>query len=285
MSTLAIKIGADPETFVKRAGQFVSGFGLIQGTKEAPYRVDKGAVQVDGHALEFNIDPASNPDEFVANLTAVLDQLRGMVPDHEVVAEPVAQFTRKYLQSMPEEANELGCDPDYNAYTKEANPRPNGDVDFRTGGGHVHIGWAEGMDITDEGHVEAGQMLTRELDFYLGLASLFWDDNDQRREMYGKAGAYRVKPYGVEYRSLSNAWLKTPELMRWVFEATQIASQNLYEGKSIAEKYGDVAQIAIDSNDRNLAKSIIRVTLEREMGLKGWFNSIPNKVVDVEEWS
>lgn len=285
MTAFTVKIGADPETFVKQAGRFVSGFGLIKGTKEAPFKVENGAVQVDGHALEFNIDPAENPDQFVAYLTSVLDQLRSMVPDHEVVAEPVAQFTREYLQSMPEEANELGCDPDYNAYTKEANPRPNGDVDFRTGGGHVHIGWAGGMDVADEGHVEAGQMLTRELDFFLGLASLFWDDNDKRREMYGKAGAYRVKPYGVEYRSLSNAWLKSPELMRWVFNAAHTAAMKLYEGTSLAEQYGDIARLAIDTNDRVLAKATIEIALEGDLGLKGWFNSIPNKCVETPEFS
>jgi len=279
MTTFAIKVGADPELFVKKNDMFVSGYGLIEGTKAAPFKVENGAVQVDGHALEFNIDPADDADGFVRNIQSVVEQLRSMVPDHQLVAEPVAQFTKKYLSSMPDEANELGCDPDFCAWEDgAANPRPDGDVDFRTGGGHVHIGWTKDVDITDEEHAEAGLMLTKELDYYLGLASMFWDDNDQRRAMYGKAGAYRVKHYGVEYRSLSNAWLKDEQLMRFVDKATRLAADNLAQGKSIAAVYGNCAQKAIDRNDRNLAKDIIEVVLEGEFGLEGWFDSIPCKV-------
>ena len=57
--------GADPELFVKRDGEFKSGHGLIEGGKENPYPVERGAVQVDGMALEFNIDPAADEDNFV----------------------------------------------------------------------------------------------------------------------------------------------------------------------------------------------------------------------------
>lgn len=53
-------IGADPEVFVGREGQFFSAHGLVPGNKRRPHKVDRGAVQVDGMALEFNIDPASS---------------------------------------------------------------------------------------------------------------------------------------------------------------------------------------------------------------------------------
>ena len=51
-----ILIGADPELFVKKDGVVVSGHDLIQGTKADPFPVQDGAVQVDGMALEFNIE-------------------------------------------------------------------------------------------------------------------------------------------------------------------------------------------------------------------------------------
>ncbi len=38
-----------------------------------------------------------------------------------------------------------------------------------------------------------------------------YDKDTERRGMYGKAGAFRPKPYGVEYRTLSNAWLSNDE--------------------------------------------------------------------------
>lgn len=68
-------LGADPEIFVGRQGQFFSAHDLIPGNKRRPHPVDKGAVQVDGMALEFNIDPASSYEEFQGNLDHVMAQL------------------------------------------------------------------------------------------------------------------------------------------------------------------------------------------------------------------
>ena len=53
-----ILIGCDPEVFVKQNGVFRSAHGLIRGDKKNPQKIRSGAVQVDGMALEFNIDPA-----------------------------------------------------------------------------------------------------------------------------------------------------------------------------------------------------------------------------------
>ena len=55
-----ILVGCDPEVFVAKGGKFISAHGMIPGTKKAPHKVERGAVQVDGMALEFNIDPAAS---------------------------------------------------------------------------------------------------------------------------------------------------------------------------------------------------------------------------------
>jgi hypothetical protein len=231
-----ILVGADPEVFVRKIGkkQFQSAHGLVAGDKKNPYKVHQGAVQVDGMALEFNIDPASNEREFVENITGVMKIMAGMVPDYELVPVPVARFTEAVMKKQPKEALELGCEPDFCAWNNgSANPRPNGDVNFRTGAGHVHIGWTDGADIADPGHMEACIMATKQLDFYLGLGSLVYDSDTKRRTMYGAAGAFRPKPYGVEYRVLSNAWLQSQELMAWVYRTTTKAINDLFEGKPV----------------------------------------------------
>lgn len=232
--SLNILVGADPEVFVRKIGkkQFQSAHGLVAGDKKNPYKVHQGAVQVDGMALEFNIDPAKNEREFVENITGVMKIMAGMVPDYELVPVPVARFTEAVMKKQPKEALELGCEPDFCAWNNgAANPRPNGDVNFRTGAGHVHIGWTDGADIADPGHMEACIMATKQLDFYLGLGSLVYDSDTKRRTMYGAAGAFRPKPYGVEYRVLSNAWLQSQELMAWVYRTTTKAINDLFEGK------------------------------------------------------
>jgi hypothetical protein len=244
---MEILIGADPEVFMKKDGRFICAHNAVPGDKSNPHKVDKGAVQVDGFALEFNIDPASNAKEFVLNLTTVMDTLAKMVPDMQIMAVPVAEFGKEYIKAMPAEAQVLGCDPDFNAWEDGAiNPKPNGDRSFRTGAGHVHIGFTKDMDINDPSHIEACIMLTKQLDYYLGLGSLLFDKSNKRRKMYGAAGAYRVKPYGVEYRVLSNAWLKSEELMTWVFNNTKLAVERLVTGVSAEARFGDSAQHIIN---------------------------------------
>lgn len=251
-----ILIGCDPEVFVKQKGKFLSAFGLIKGDKKNPQKVRNGTVQVDGMALEFNIDPAATEDEFCLNVQDVFKQMCLMVPTYEVVAVPCAHFDAKYLKSQPKEALELGCDPDYNAWTGLANDRPDGDRPMRTASGHVHIGWTDGQNKDDPDHVNQARMACQQLDFYLGLPSLMYDADKLRREMYGKAGAMRIKPYGAEYRTLSNAWLNSEKLMRWVYRASVKGMQELMGGNCLAEKYGDIQEI-INTSNVKAAKEII----------------------------
>jgi hypothetical protein len=208
-------------------------------------------------ALEFNIDPAASEDEFCINVQEVLNTMKRMVPDYEVVAVPVADFTMDYLKQQPKEALELGCDPDYNAWSGMANPRPDGERPMRTASGHVHIGWSDKENSQDGNHIERCRMAARQMDFYLGLPSLMYDADVRRREMYGKAGAMRIKPYGVEYRTLSNAWLNSKDLIAWVYRATQRGMQELLNGNDLSKKYGDIQDI-INSSNVKKAKAIIK---------------------------
>lgn len=255
---MSILVGCDPEVFVKQGGIFKSAHGLIRGDKKNPQPVRNGAVQVDGMALEFNINPASTESEFVLSVQDVLAQMTAMVPDYEVVAVPVAEFTEDYMRQQPDAAKELGCDPDFNAWADgRANDKPDGDRPFRTASGHVHIGWTDGEDINDDNHIGRCHMVVKQLDFYLGLPSLIYDADTKRRSMYGKAGAYRPKSYGVEYRTLSNRWLASDKLMGWVFRTTQKAVQEVMEGNFLWEKHGDIQEI-INSSDVKAARKIIK---------------------------
>jgi hypothetical protein len=252
------KIGADPEFFVKKFGKLVSAYGLIPGSKENPHVVPKGAVQVDGMALEFNIDPAETYAQFEDHMSTVLTSITNMVPGYEIFVEPVADFGLEYIEAQPKEAKELGCSPDFNAYTKQANPRPAADTPFRTASGHVHIGWTtEPVDINDEGHLEACRALTKSLDVWLGLPSLVWDQDDRRRTLYGAAGAFRPKPYGMEYRVLSNKWIMDPVLRKTVFHNTI---------KGIEATFTNP-----DFGDRNFFGLTARQIIGKE---EGWKNSL-----------
>ena len=238
-----ILVGCDPELFVRKNGKFISAHGLVKGDKKNPFSVEKGAVQVDGMALEFNIVPASSSHEFYTNISCVMDILQGMVPDCEMVCDPVAHFDMEVLNAQPAEALELGCDPDFNGWTLGENIKPNANVPFRTASGHVHVGWTEGENSRDSNHFSVSAAVARQLDFFLGLPSLIFDSQTQRRELYGKAGCFRPKSYGMEYRVLSNKWLASKELMAWVFDNTVKGMAEFFKGNELCNKYGDVQEI------------------------------------------
>lgn len=245
-------IGCDPELFLRdpQTGSFVSGHGALPGSKAEPYKVRMGAVQIDGTALEFNTDPAKTKDEFLNNVNVVMAEMKNMlVENHEIVIAPVADYDPTYFETIPEAARELGCNPDFSGWTLGENPVPNAKVTFRTGSGHVHLGWGNGFDVEDWDHFEFCARLARQLDAYLGVATLLWDQDDRRRNLYGKAGAFRPKPYGMEYRVPSNSWLSRDSLREFVYEACVKAFNDLKAGDDKCEKFADKARNIIDNND------------------------------------
>lgn len=253
-------IGADPEMFVQQAfpGQqssIISVHGLIPGDKRNPFAVNGGAIQVDGMAAEINVNPARTRAEFMENIRTVMAELEGHLPPFTTIAHglPVADFTRDYMAQQHPEAIELGCEPDYNAWTGNVNPRPNGEALFRTASGHIHLGWDAGVDdpYKDKKHFELCCAVARQMDYYVGIYSLLWDGDNRRRDLYGKAGAFRAKSYGLEYRTPSTAWLADPFLQGWVFDASLKALTDFFNGDVAENLFGDAAQSIINNNDTN----------------------------------
>ncbi|MHA2066536.1 MAG: putative amidoligase domain-containing protein [Candidatus Thorarchaeota archaeon] len=252
-----LKIGADPELFLKKDGEFHSSHGIVPGTKREPHRVPIGAVQVDGMALEFNIDPAENSEEFVHNINTVLSSLREMVPnEYDFSLESIAMFPKEHMEVQPEEALLLGCEPDFNAYTGEENPAPVPLDYIRTAAGHVHLGWTEGRDVEDPAYIQNCCSLVKQLDYTLGLPSLVEDRDEVRRNMYGKAGAFRPKEYGLEYRVMSNYWLKSNETMRKVFNRAYRGFDWLKGGGYICSQHHPSAEEIINTHNVEAAYGI-----------------------------
>lgn len=237
---MSFTIGADPELFLRRNGKPYSAHGVIPGTKKEPHKVDNGAIQVDGMAVEFNIDPTNlnSHDGFKSfnhKVVSVIKQMKEEVKKHDPALtfniESVQQFDDETMAAAPEEAKELGCDPDFNAYTKEQNPRPKGDVPFRTAAGHIHLGWGSDIPVEHPDHVTICADFIKIMDVFVGLYMTIIDPESRRRDLYGKAGAFRPKPYGVEYRTPSNLWLTNKNRRKAIFELTQLtvrAAQNQY---------------------------------------------------------
>lgn len=256
---MKLLVGADPELFLTHQGDFHSAHGLVKGTKKRPEKVENGAIQVDGLALEININPAKTEDEFVFSLSSVLDQLRAKIPTHlEFSNAASAEFNIMHMMQQPESALELGCEPDYNAYTGEANGRPDSHPTLRVAGGHFHLGWCKGAMPYDEDHFLKCQDVIKQMDYYVGAVSVLLDKDKRRRELYGKAGAFRPKSYGVEYRSPSNFWLFDQNYQRLCYRNIQLGYQHLEEGRFAYDKYGEAAKECIDNYDVDYAAALCK---------------------------
>lgn len=249
-----VMIGCDPELFLfKPDGSPKSAHDIIPGDKKKPHKVELGAIQVDGVAAEFNINPAPDVGTFITNITTVMTNLEGRIGPLKIGIQPTAVFSEKDWEEIPPSQKVLGCDPDYNAYTMEVNPPPDPHgKPMRTAAGHVHVGFTgKKVRVGDPDHFVDCCTLVRNLDYILGLPSLLWDGDNERRTLYGRAGAFRPKPYGVEYRTLSNMWLSSKELMQFVYNATVFTTYALLRGEmpDMSEKYGDFAMTAINTGD------------------------------------
>jgi len=158
--------------------------------------------------------------------------------------DSAALFPKEQL--MHPNALEFGCDPDFNAWTNRINPRPKAaDETLRSCGGHVHIG----ADIEDVGAA------MRRCDLFLAVPSVLMDKGQLRKQLYGKAGAFRPKSYGAEYRVLSNFWVFHPELIKWVWTNTQLA---LDAGHLPVEEDKTTILDAINNNNVAAAQQLIQ---------------------------
>lgn len=241
-------IGADPELFLRNSsGKLISSIGLIGGTKDEPKKIseDGHAIQEDNVSVEFNIPPCESAIAFVDNLNFVLNHL-----DKRAAELGLTFATNVAAASFPEDqlncpqAFVFGCEPDYNAWTRRVNPRPHSDdYTLRSCGGHVHVG-------TNLNKVA----VIRAMDLFLGVPSIFLDPDTKRRELYGKAGAYRPKSYGAEYRTLSNFWIWTDSMKKWVYDQTKRALEFVEEGNIISHLHGQLIRSAINKGDMHAAE-------------------------------
>lgn len=253
---MKIKLGCDPEAFLMDVhGQLKSSIGLIGGSKEVPRPLPLGegyAVQEDNVALEFNIPPAEGRSQFVSSIRNTLNFLTEMVGGQygfTIAQISAASFPVSELNTP--EAHIFGCDPDYNAWTKDVNPSPKAeDKALRSCGGHVHVGF-------DKGGVES-TILIRQMDLHLGVPAVLMDKGLLRKELYGKAGAFRDKIYGAEYRTLSNFWIFNDRLIEWVWDNTSRAVAAVESQLAISnEDEADIIK-AINTNDIAIAEKLIK---------------------------
>jgi hypothetical protein len=100
------------------------------------------------------------------------------------------------------------------------------------------------------------------MDLFVGCPMIEFDKDTGRRELYGKAGAFRKKSYGVEYRTASNAWIESEDRIRWAWAQTEKAVKFVEDGNTLTEDDGKLIQKCInESNPGALAELRLRFNI------------------------
>lgn len=247
-------IGADPEFFIlnKRTNTPKSIIGMIGGTKNNPKFIDetnKGfAIQEDNVAAEFNIPITHNRDHFAGHINFPMEVIGKLIGTNKfsISTESAISFPDEELNN--EIAWIFGCEPDYDAWNLCINEKPSApDKNLRTAGGHIHVGYDWNEDVQKQ--ID----LVKAMDYYLGVWSVIEDSGDLRKQLYGKAGAFRPKPYGIEYRVLSNFWIFNKEHINNVWDLTQKAVNFVQEKRKLTSKLSKEIQHCINSGDKHHA--------------------------------
>jgi hypothetical protein len=170
----------------------------------------------------------------------------------------VVRFPKERLHGLAEAA-EIGCEPDLCAWLgTEAKPTSAEEMGYtRVAGGHIHVGvdgynpaelrqFIQWMDM-----LESAPMMVIEEGYRLSRAN--------RRHYYGQAGRYRLKPYGVEYRTPSNTgWHSYMEGgAHQLFGTIQASLSLVKQGVTVQDVFGqnmtDKARVFI--NGRGIGNS------------------------------
>lgn len=216
-----INFGTDPEAFFEKAGEIIGAEKIIP---EDGY----GGVVLDGVQFEMHPGVGLKPYVLGRSLAKVFESLKTQVGKFEGVSvsfKPVIEVLREELDSLGEKSRILGCAPSKNVYGHKRLEVDPIRYRIRSAGGHLHLGLS-GPFYLPYKNLDERWRLVPILDLIVGNTCVMIDRDPgqvERRKLYGRAGEYREPPHGLEYRTLSNFWLRSYVLAELAMDLSGIA--------------------------------------------------------------
>ena len=227
-----ITFGCDPEMFFSKGGKIIESGEILpeKGMDSNGQDAGKGYISEytakvvrDGVQAELN-PPASGCRAAVVNATAkLIMSLKDKVQKNgaQISFDSVVTLNKEDLEKMSEAARVLGCLPSLNVHDAKATVNVGKDFQTRSAGGHIHLGY-----YGVKGQKAKQDRLAILMDILVGNTCVMIDRDPyaaERRKTYGRAGEYRAPNHGFEYRTLSNFWLRSSQLMSFVFGMSRLA--------------------------------------------------------------
>jgi len=273
----AIISGSDPEIFVTGGdGQVIPAWKFLKDKKSA---INSECFEPfwDGFQAEFCPIARQCLQQHMDSMQRFLDDTlrlaRKFDPKAKLSPLSTIQVADSVMQAASDEEVRFRCTPSLNVYRDPGEPTPDPrEYKFRFAGGHLHAGFGSKRftaPVVSE--------IIRALDGILGLAGVSLAanvDTPERRKMYGRAGEFRLPKHGIEYRVLSNFWLRHPALAHLVFElfrgTINFAEAGLYAVCWEKPSDDEIREI-INNNDVVRARKILAANqpcIEAILGVK-----------------
>lgn len=312
----SIQMGCDPEFFFQKNGQIIGSEKVISLKTGLKINNSNSKFIVDGVQAELNPIPNICRALLGNEISKCFKELYQKIQTDKELSvnfDQLITISKKELMSLDEKSRKFNCTPSRNTDPKLNNSIKIKDATkykYRSAGGHIHIGTI-GCSNQIKTIMKEPERLIQIMDIIVGNTCVLIDrdpGNIERRKNYGRAGEFRTPPHGIEYRTLSNFWLRSYPLMSFVMSLSRFAVNilaNTMPGKDYEKELLsliDIKQIkkAINTNDFNMAWNnfqkikpfIARTTTEGEKypltegnlkkfeffvskGIKFWFKEDP----------
>lgn len=229
----SLLMGCDPELFINLNNKVVGSEKVLV---EDQVKTNGDKITKDGVQVEFNPKPqtcraylGNHIRSSFVDLVEMLNK-KGM----EINFNQVVTVSKKEMDSLSDKSKEFGCAPSNNFYTGSVSVIGKDPKKYkkRSAGGHIHLGTQFNddfykEDITDDELVLKPERIIPILDIIVGNTCVLLDrdkGNVERRKTYGRAGEYRIPGKArIEYRTLSNFWLRDYKLMSLVMGLARYA--------------------------------------------------------------
>lgn len=286
LTPIRIMFGCDPEFFFRKDNEVVGAEKVLPLSGLMVNGTESSKIIIDGVQAELNPQPTNCREVLASILTATFTTLSKHMQQFERLQIDFSQTIKLSdddFERLSDDSKKFGCMPSKNASKGgkvgaiKINPAT---YRYRSAGGHIHIG--TDADYPSIKNVLADPVrVVKMLDILVGNTCVLIDrdaGNIERRKVYGKAGEFRTPPHGLEYRTLSNFWLRSYQLMSLVFglvrHAVNIVADDM-DGEFLKLVDMDAIERAINTNDFSLAlknfKKIEKLLLEVTPDYYGWF--------------
>lgn len=245
---------SDPEFMIAdKKNNYKSAIGIVPGSNHRRFCIPPHEFFYDNVLAECAIHYGESKEEVIHNFRDCFKKYADLIAPYKLVPKASCLYPKEELQSRA--ALEVGCNPETCAYTFQDFQKDEclfANTQLRTAGGHIHLGNSIIDQYSDcQKNYYNRLFLVRMLDLFLAIPFVQINNDaseKMRKQIYGQAGRYREKPYGIEYRTLGNFWLSSPKLVSLVYDICEFSLNFIYD-----ERHYELWSVDFESleNDAN----------------------------------